>query len=508
MTMKAMYNAGAQLSLAELNKNISKAGRALARISTGQRIIGAQDDDSTSFAISEKMREQIRSLLQDNNNVQNGSSMLKTAERGIDLIVQELKTLKELAIDAANDSNIDDDRRTMQKEFDSRIATINEIAIGTEYNGKILLDGRWNRGGIRPVKDGAGGKNTNVTNLVDAISPANNATTSDKTTSYTDFDPTTQAYTPYSSQWSFDVDKSFKSSNYTFAATLDFSAMQTQGTLPDALQGQGFTILCGTCRQYINFLFDSTLSATESGYNSKMNSDNPYAREFIIGVKDVTDPNDLAEAIFKGVERNKDKIDPTGYYTNTPNKDALIDYSHTLRIARDTSDPSKMLVWKNGGGSELQFKESTIPNPLTDPIKPVEVEVIPWNPLIIHHGTQSGQRVNVYINSMQTKDLGLDNVNVTTRDNAISAITSLDSALNRALDEATNLGAWLQRLEYTDSNVTTMGENVQNAESTIRDADMAKEMTEYTKYNVLTQSSQAMLAQANQNGSAILSLLQ
>ena len=126
----------------------------------------------------------------------------------------------------------------------------------------------------------------------------------------------------------------------------------------------------------------------------------------------------------------------------------------------------------------------------------------------MQHGTQSGQRVHGYINSMQIKDLGLDGAGVTTRDRALSAIGSIDNAITTALEEATNLGAWLQRLEYTDSNVTTMGENVQNAESTIRDVDMAKEMTEYTKYNILSQSSQAMLAQANQNGSAILGLLQ
>ena len=58
----------------------------------GERIIGLQDDDSASFGISEKMREQIRSLLQDNQNIQNGSSMLKVAERGIDQIVEELRT--------------------------------------------------------------------------------------------------------------------------------------------------------------------------------------------------------------------------------------------------------------------------------------------------------------------------------------------------------------------------------------------------------------------------------
>ena len=89
----------------------------MAKVSSGQRIVGASDDTAT-FAISEKMREQIRSLEQDIQNVQNGSSMLKTAHGGIENIVEELRTMKELAINAANDSNTDKDREIIQKEFD------------------------------------------------------------------------------------------------------------------------------------------------------------------------------------------------------------------------------------------------------------------------------------------------------------------------------------------------------------------------------------------------------
>ena len=66
----------------------------------------------------------------------------------------------------------------------------------------------------------------------------------------------------------------------------------------------------------------------------------------------------------------------------------------------------------------------------------------------------------------------------------------------------------MSRLSYTSSNLTTASENVQSSESTISDADMAKEMTEYTKTNVLAQAAQSMLAQANQNVSGVLSLLQ
>ena len=114
---------------------------------------------------------------------------------------------------------------------------------------------------------------------------------------------------------------------------------------------------------------------------------------------------------------------------------------------------------------------------------------------------------------MRAEALGLKGSNgsklsVTTKDNANAAINAIENAISKALDQQTTIGAVEARLEYTSSNLTTSSENVQAAESTIRDADMAKEMTNYTKNNVLLQAAQSMLAQANQNASAVLSLLQ
>lgn len=116
----------------------------LAKVSSGMKIVGAKDD-SAQFAISEKMREQIRSLFQDSQNVQNGQSLFKIAEGGIENIVEELRTLKELAIKSANDINNDGDRLTIQKEFTQRMTNINDIATTTNYNGKVLLDGTYYR---------------------------------------------------------------------------------------------------------------------------------------------------------------------------------------------------------------------------------------------------------------------------------------------------------------------------------------------------------------------------
>ena len=100
------------------------------------------------------------------------------------------------------------------------------------------------------------------------------------------------------------------------------------------------------------------------------------------------------------------------------------------------------------------------------------------------------------------------NIDVTTVKGANAAINVVDNAIQRALNEQTKLGAVQSRLSYTSDNLTTSSENVQAAESTIRDVDMAKEMTNFTKNNILLQASQSMLAQANQSTQGVLSLLQ
>ncbi|MBQ7704666.1 MAG: hypothetical protein IJT73_04450, partial [Selenomonadaceae bacterium] len=166
------------------------------------------------------------------------------------------------------------------------------------------------------------------------------------------------------------------------------------------------------------------------------------------------------------------------------------------------------------------------------------------NPLVIHIGSNAGQTLSFYLNDMHTNSLKgkvpnetdaeylaelqfdmdkynayaellgkvqtltLDDINLRTRENANIAIRLVDSALDYALGEATNIGAYLQRLEYTEENITTATENTQAAESTIRDADMAREMSNYAKANVLSQAAQAVLSQANQDSGRVLGLLQ
>lgn len=140
MAMTVLNNTAAMMTLGELNKNITKVGKDLKKISSGQRLTGA-GDGASDYAISEKMRVRIRALGQNERNVQTGANLLRVAEGGVQQQLEILKTIKEKVLDANNDSNTDIDRATIQKEINQGFRQMEQIAQETNYNGKRLLAG-------------------------------------------------------------------------------------------------------------------------------------------------------------------------------------------------------------------------------------------------------------------------------------------------------------------------------------------------------------------------------
>ena len=602
MAMSVMHNSGAALALGELNKNVNKVGKLLGKVSSGMKINSAQDD-SASFAISEKMREQIRSLLQDNQNVQNGSSLLRTAEGGIDEIVDELRRLKELALNSANDHNSEVDRKIIQKEFKQRMANINDIATETNYNGKPLLDGTYRN--IEKTKDGPESIHSDyVINFGEdgtyTLAPDFNGTITInaqnvKIKSANPSVPVTATIIGPSGGnaniWIEDVNIrggiKFQGSNNTLTVKGKNTVTAT-GREAAINVGNGLSIIgnfdnseltatgstgagVGTAagerkpNAYINIGGGFTLNASAMCGASIGSGDNSTIGDITIGnnAKVVINGREWGAGIGSGEENSyagniticdNAEVSGTvlygagigrGAYGGTRNDigDISISTSARVNITSRTGDDIGNGYLTYGdfnlsytGGLTSDVKEQFEPGKAT--IK----DGYDWKPLVIQEGTQANQNVNFFINNMHTKFLKgqipnetdmerlnnlsgnkykeyhdlvtkagkmtLDDVSLLTQKNAQIATRVIEGAIDYALDESTRMGSYIQRLEYTDSNITTMGENVQASESTIRDADMAKEMTEYTKYNILTQSSQAMLAQANQNSSQVLSLLQ
>ncbi len=138
MTMTVRYNGSANRALAHTDKNDKVRSKALGKITSGLKINSAVDD-AASFSIGARMRVKLRALDQDAQNVQNGSSILKTAEGGIQGQIEILKTIREKVIDAANDHNTEEDRQTIQKELVHLYDEMESLAYGTDFNSKKPL---------------------------------------------------------------------------------------------------------------------------------------------------------------------------------------------------------------------------------------------------------------------------------------------------------------------------------------------------------------------------------
>ena len=441
MAMVVKNNMSAVNTLNILNKNQSALAKSLQKVSSGMKINSA-GDDASGYAISERMRVQIRSLDQDNQNTQNGNSMMRTAEGAVSSTVEIHKTLKEKAINAANDTNTDDDRRTIQKEINQMVDQIDDNALAT-YNGKYLVDGSRNSKGNATCTTLTNGALSTASLWSSALTALKSRTDESLNIQSTD-----------------NVTVSYVRQGRTYTTTF---SVGTNG-LSDIIKSTAFN---GTESQAGTDLVGATANKALIGYDKSQNSVYTADNKTALSLQSVGTGTTYQISSF-----TMSITDNTGAIRKTANT-ALDAFGERIRAENASDD----------------------------------------NALVLQTGVKANQAIKVSMTDMRSLALGVKGtdgqvLSVQTQEKANAAINTLDTALQKALDEQANIGAIQARLNYTSSNLTTASENVQNSESTIRDADMAKEMTNYTKNNVLLQAAQSMLAQANQNSSAVLSLLQ
>ena len=439
MAMVVKNNMSALSTLNTLNKNTKALSKSLQKVSSGMKINSAADDAS-GYAISERMRVQIRSLDQANSNAQNGGSMMKVAEGAVSSTVEILKTLKEKAVNAANDTNTDADRQTIQKELDQSIDQINDNANVT-FNGQYLVDG---------------------------------------------------------------------SKNSATKATC--TALTNQSLAEDTASDTDLTKLKARNGDSLNIQSTDTITV------SWVKDGKTYTASTVVGSKNLST---ALNAMTDGTQKLSNDI------SLSTGKTSFIAVDGSGNSVYTASGESSITITSKGTGIEGQISGFTIS--ITDNTGAVRKSANAAldafdetlraqnksddNSINLQIGTKANQTIKVGLTDMKAQALGLqgknnDTIQVGNQEQANAAINVLDAAIQKALDQQTTIGAVQSRLEYTQSNLTTASENVTAAESTIRDADMAKEMTEYTKNNVLMQAAQSMLAQANQSSSNVLSLLQ
>jgi len=436
MAMVVKTNMSAVRTLNTLNSNTSALQKSLAKVSSGMKINSAQDDAS-GYAISERMRVRIRSLDQANQNTQNDSSLMKTAEGAVANTVELLRALKEKAINAANDSNTDEDRATIQKEINQFIDQVDDNAL-VQFNGKYLVDGS---------------KNNVVTSTKTILLNQSLSTTTVEDSVLTDLKDRVGN--------SLEIVTTDK---YQVSWVTNGITTTSSGTLSSSITLKDLFALTSIAEY--TFTSDGQQAIGTDKFNDEV-----YTPDKTGGVALLAKTAGVGYQI---AGFNISILDQDGNVKKAAN--AAIDQFKQYQMAENETE---------GGNKALNF----------------------------HIGSEANVAIKVGLGDMRAESLGLkgsagDRISVTTKDNANAAINVIENALTKALDQQTTIGAIEARLEYTATNLTTSSENVQAAESTIRDADMAKEMTNYTKSNVLLQAAQAMLAQANQNSSAVLSLLQ
>ena len=512
MAMVVKNNMSAIHTLNTLNSNSSALSKSLAKVSSGMKINTAQDDAS-GYAISERMRVQIRSLDQSNQNTQNDLSMMKTAEGAVSSTVEILKSLKEKAINAANDSNTDSDRQTIQKEMDQFIDQIDDNALVT-FNGKYLVDGSKN------FRSENGTKTTFTNMALHTSTSAASALTSlrarngdsleisqtDRVTASVVIDGRTYVTT-------FHVGVQTKSDGGTTTVN-DGTGTYTGDVvnLNDIFTKLNeVTEAAGVGKVFGSANFTTTTPHNESAKSTAAEENSAD------GTKTTTSAalGSQATLVHSGAMVGKNAAGDAVRTSDGTTGFTVTATSVGYGFNSATGKRAGQIAGVNISITDSQGNVKKAANAALDAfnLSIREMNKSEDNSLNFHVGANANQAIKVGLTDMRSEALGLKGstgtkLKVTTKELANAAINVIDNALTKAIDQATDIGAVEARLEYTSSNLTTSSENVQNAESTIRDADMAKEMTNYTKNNVLLQAAQSMLAQANQNSSAVLSLLQ
>ena len=634
MAMVVKNNMTAINTLNTLNKNSSALSKSLQKVSSGMKINSAADDAS-GYAISERMRVQIRSLDQANQNTQNGSSMMKVAEGAVSSTVEILKTLKEKAVNAANDSNTDSDRQTIQKELDQSIDQINDNANVT-FNGKYLVDGSKNSKGNATytvlTNQSLSEDTTGVTKLTDLKArsgdsleivdtdkvtvsyvkagvtksvtfSAKDATLKDIFKNAEDIDGNDTIFASAKGNASVQAALGLKDNAAVDAAATAASQAKTtaqgelntaqapkdaydaakkandeavgiQGTLntaaPENSTGAVKTAydavvawnkVAGTASQItITDVFKTDVKTTVTNLKGgngldKAKTDPAYTSDAGVALKAAIDALDAAYTKVGDGTTGTSKALATaeGAYGDTQKAayvaakakydTANAEYEKYNGISIISSDKvgldaaGDMVTTASGQkgisitanvagiGGQISGLNISITDSQGNVKKSANAALDAFsetiraqnesqdNAISLQIGASANQSIKVGLTDMRAEALGLQGsdgtkLNISTQTKANAAINVLDNAIQKALDQQTTIGSVESRLEYTSSNLTTASENVQASESTIRDADMAKEMTNYTKNNVLLQAAQSMLAQANQSSSNVLSLLQ
>lgn len=502
MGMVVRSNIMAVNSQRQLGMNNNQVSKALEKLSSGYRINRA-GDDASGLAISEKMKSQIKGLDTASLNAQDGISVVQTAEGALTEVHNMLNRMTELATRSANGINADLNRESLQQEVDKLKEEIDRISESTNFNGIKLLDGSMATGvGSTKVQSGLAGAAMSSVGATGGATQSQAASTY-KSTGLTASDSSTVSIKYMNAQGSIntitvsvtdgtkldtEVQAAIKANKDFKDQTLTFRP----GSISFAMKDRGETHM--KILEITQTVNDVAVSPTETAVGTVTAGTNEIFAMNLSGLaanqKNYFEVDGQKFQIVK--DGNEADLGYTAIYTQdgtAANKDAVNRVASQLR-------EKGIDVKVNAAGTGLEFSKgdgTAAAGGLT---------------LQIGDTADHYNKINVGVKDMSCKGLGIASLDISTKPGAADAIDTIRNAIDKVSEQRGVLGATQNRLEYTINNLDTASENLQSANSRIRDTDMAKMMMEYTKVNVLTQSAQAMLAQANQQPQSVLQLLQ
>ena len=489
-----------------LNVTTSAQSKSTEKLSSGYRINRAADD-AAGLTISEKMRKQIRGLDQASTNAQDGVSSVQTAEGALTEVHSMLQRMNELATQAANGTNSkDSDRQAIQDEIDQLTTEIDRVSETTKFNETYLLKGEAGTKTINMKAHDAGLKGTLTDNgdgtatfVMDTLNAGDKVSIGGK--NYTIGGTSDDLDTAFGKN-GLDIDTkhqdiSVNGTTYKYYA----ATVQTK-------DGQGIT--AGYYSADPSTLADQK-AATATGVDGKVTADlaalktNATAGSTItVGTKTVTLMKDDGK---KGGTAS-DGIDDTDTTVISKNKAYELASKELLKANQigDTKGSAKVGVGNTATAIDLTNGTGTFQ------IQTGSAEVANSLAFSLHVGADADMtnKIQVNIDAMDSASLGIKGLNVKddSGNAATYAVDAISDAISKVSSQRSSLGAVQNRLEHTINNLDNVVENTTTAESRIRDTDMAEEMVNYSKNNILAQAGQSMLAQANQSNQGVLSLLQ
>ncbi len=561
------------------------------KLSSGYRINRAADD-AAGLSISEKMRSQIRGLNQASTNAQDGISLIQTAEGALNEQHAILQRMRELAIQAANGTETDDDRSAVNDEITQLQEELTRISETTEFNTMKLLDGSLDakvdetptnvkftansdafKATVAKISSGNAGAAATVSTLAAFASAAKDVITIDNVKLEVDWAEAlkkghgtldekgitgaTQVTAIANDLASFVeetinnvIDEYNKENNANVGKIKVSHSAATAGEfiMEGSTEGTGTIGIKTTTNSLLTLLkLDDT--STGAGNTTTTNKNAGYALPPAVsgGGDGKLDSDKLDTTATMVVTINGQRVEHTNTVAITANAatatvgwdldtiatnletDLKTSITQAISDAKWSQgdkgwiDVTKLSVKAENGvlaikydGDEdfdISFDESDLAKAfgLNPKGQQKETDTVKGNGgMELQIGANEGQTMKFTLSDMSAKSLGVDGdkVDLTTQETAKKASTVIDEAIKKVSQARGKMGAIQNRLEHTIANLDTSAENMQTAESRIRDVDMAEEMVTYSKNNILQQAAQSMLAQANQSTQGVLSLLQ